>query len=266
MTKDSNLESNILTARGYFLRYGPSMSIWRTEEIRNLIDIELPQPVLDLGCGDGYTSTFLKKSPFAGIDINISDLKVAESIGNYRILVRGNAQKLPFKSSSFGSVFSNCVLEHIPAPPEYLSEIRRILEPEGILVFSVPSEKFRLWVPGTILLDKLGFGKTAEKIRTLVSYVMKHCTEKSEEWWRVILEKSGFKVLEVRPFMNRKRYRILFFLLPLRIVFKIFMKATNSKLMPLPASTYIPRFLVGKNISCNSKEAAGLIFIVRKTN
>jgi SAM-dependent methyltransferase len=52
-------------------------------------------------------------------------------------------QELPFKDQTYNFVFASHVLEHIPNDQKAISEIRRILKPNGIAILPVPivSEK-----------------------------------------------------------------------------------------------------------------------------
>jgi SAM-dependent methyltransferase len=47
-------------------------------------------------------------------------------------------QKLPFEDQSYDFVFASHVLEHIPDDEKAISEIRRILKPNGIAILPVP--------------------------------------------------------------------------------------------------------------------------------
>jgi SAM-dependent methyltransferase len=46
---------------------------------------------------------------------------------------------LPFDDATFDLVFSRCVLEHVEDPVSVLEELRRVLRPNGHLIFRVPS-------------------------------------------------------------------------------------------------------------------------------
>lgn len=65
-------------------------------------------------------------------DLSMSDV-------NYNI----DLQRLPFGDHSYNFIFASHVLEHIPDDEKALSEIRRILKPNGIAILPVPlvSEK-----------------------------------------------------------------------------------------------------------------------------
>jgi len=49
----------------------------------------------------------------------------------YRV---ADAKGLDFADASFDAVFSNTILHHIPDPRPFLSEVRRVLRPDGTLL------------------------------------------------------------------------------------------------------------------------------------
>ena len=122
--------------------YWPSSALWRTYEADLLQKINYPPPVLDIGCGPGFFSKSIFKKVEVGLDNGQEDLKVAEEINLYQKTHCCSAKKIPYPRYYFGTVFANCVLEHIPQPEKVISESARVLKKGGILVFTVPSENF----------------------------------------------------------------------------------------------------------------------------
>src|SRR6185312_10287405 len=47
--------------------------------------------------------------------------------------------ELPFDDATFDLVFSRCVLEHVEDPVSVFEELRRVLRPNGHLIFRVQS-------------------------------------------------------------------------------------------------------------------------------
>jgi len=93
--------------------------------------------VLDVGCGIG---DFLNYHPHSvGVDINPSMINFCKESGHEVYLMKSN--KLPFASGEFDSVIMDNVLEHLYQPEELLSEIHRVLSPNGRLVIGVPGYK-----------------------------------------------------------------------------------------------------------------------------
>ncbi|WP_339050456.1 malonyl-ACP O-methyltransferase BioC [Rickettsiella endosymbiont of Xylota segnis] len=105
-----------------------------------------PQTILDLGCGTGYFEAFLKKlyptAKIIGLDKSngmLAQAQVKEK--KYQLTdihwVNGNAENLPFSDHSFELVYSNLMLHWSNDFIKSLKEIRRILKPKGLLLFSM---------------------------------------------------------------------------------------------------------------------------------
>ncbi|MCL5023585.1 MAG: methyltransferase domain-containing protein [Nitrospirae bacterium] len=102
--------------------------------------------VLDFGCGAGYGAEVLRKagaSKVTGIDISPEAVAYARSnyAGNGIEFVIGDCRNAPFPARGFDVVVSFEVLEHIEDQTSYLSEVRRLLTPEGIFIVSTPNKK-----------------------------------------------------------------------------------------------------------------------------
>jgi SAM-dependent methyltransferase len=91
--------------------------------------------VLDFGCGSKpYKSEFKNANQYIGVDVeNEAHNHIDEDID---FLYDG--KKLPFKSEVFDAVFTSEVLEHVPNIESSLSEIKRVLKPNGQLLLSIP--------------------------------------------------------------------------------------------------------------------------------
>ena len=102
--------------------------------------------VLDLGCNNGYGTDLLAKvaKSVIGADVSESALQDASRRfpGLHFRLVDGRS--LPFEPCSFDVVVSFQVIEHVFNVPEYLKEIRRVLRPQGIALFTTPNAAIRL--------------------------------------------------------------------------------------------------------------------------
>lgn len=98
--------------------------------------------ILDIGCRDGMWLNILKSAKFnnlRGIDISENALEIARSKGHN--VVRGNAQELPFPDEEFNFVSIIHTLEHCPNPNKVLTEIKRVLKPNGRILVVVPLQK-----------------------------------------------------------------------------------------------------------------------------
>ena len=84
---------------------------------------------LDIGCGDGY---FLRRS------------KCKERIGLDKLLGDDIKDSLDFPKSYFDYVTMLAVIEHFPDPKCIISEIWRVLKPDGFLIITTPLKRAEL--------------------------------------------------------------------------------------------------------------------------
>ncbi len=91
--------------------------------------------VVDVGCGTGWSTLFLREHGFdaVGIDLHDDDLDVDVP---YR---RASAERLPFDDRSVGTVCMHQVLEHLIDPEAALLECGRVLRPAGKLLVVGPN-------------------------------------------------------------------------------------------------------------------------------
>jgi ubiquinone/menaquinone biosynthesis C-methylase UbiE len=104
--------------------------------------------VLDLGCNNGYGSYKLSRygHEVVGVDVSaeaLADAKRRFSTANLEFR-QVSGLELPFESDSCDLITSCQVIEHIVDMDPYLSEIRRVLKPGGIVVFTTPNVTIRL--------------------------------------------------------------------------------------------------------------------------
>lgn len=104
--------------------------------------------ILDIACGSGYGLNILidPKRKLVGADISISALRYAKKKygENKTLLVRVNAEKLPFNRDSFDAVVSFETIEHLKYPELFLQEIKRVLKSGGMLIISTPVRRGNL--------------------------------------------------------------------------------------------------------------------------
>lgn len=105
--------------------------------------------VLDAGCGSGRHLRELAKRPglqIVGIDRNPKDVadalssleQMPDALSHDYLVSQADITALPFENESFDCVICSEVLEHIPEHEKALSELVRVLKPDGHLVVSVP--------------------------------------------------------------------------------------------------------------------------------
>ena len=116
------------TADVYDSRYGEIQE----EKYRIMLeDLQLKEPILDLGCGTGLLQKFLKTKLF-GVDISFASLKKSDELS-----VQGDAEQLPYKDNTFSTVLSFTTLQNLESADKMLVEIARVLKQHGIAVVTV---------------------------------------------------------------------------------------------------------------------------------
>ncbi len=95
--------------------------------------------VLDLGAGLGqYSESILDRGASSVTALEYQKCKadwIQQRAQGVRV-VQGSASELPFEDSSFESIFSHTVFEHLPDVKQALLEARRVLRPGGQFVLS----------------------------------------------------------------------------------------------------------------------------------
>ena len=95
-------------------------------------------PILDAGCGTGLNLRHLPEGS-VGVDINPRNIALLRRRLPNHTIIEGDVEALPFDDASFGTVLCTEVIEHIPNPAAALAEYRRVLQPGGVLIGSVPA-------------------------------------------------------------------------------------------------------------------------------
>jgi SAM-dependent methyltransferase len=103
--------------------------------------------LLDLGCGDGNNSVWLKEfaENLYSSDYNMVRLARARALVPGSMIFLADVLRYPAADDSFDCIFFNHVLEHIPEDLGALREVRRILKPGGLLVLGIPNEGAWWW-------------------------------------------------------------------------------------------------------------------------
>ncbi|PJF47452.1 MAG: class I SAM-dependent methyltransferase [Chloroflexi bacterium] len=196
--RDRDFLSHLL--RRYW--FAPPVALWRAIEARALSALDFPAPMLDFGCGDGLftEAIFGKQDGIYGCDIAKGELPAARDSGVYCHGVQfADGHHLPYRDGAFGTVYSNSVIEHIPDPQQVLPELARVLRPGGLLVLTVPSDRFRE------LLDGVRTAPTKEAAARYARDVdqrFAHYHYHTADEWRVLLATVNVKLIEVRYYVS----------------------------------------------------------------
>ncbi len=134
------------------------------ETVVNAAKLSENDAILDLACGPGIYSRplakRLKQGSVSGLDLSLPMLNYAassahkEEIKNF-IPIYGNALNLPFPENQFDAVICCGAFHLFPDHDRVLSEIKRVLKPEGRFVAAV----FYRRIPGAIGKSLANFEK-----------------------------------------------------------------------------------------------------------
>ena len=101
--------------------------------------------VLDAGCGTGYgTAEFAAAVQITAMDISPEAVAHAtHAFGRPGVhFLQGACEVLPFADESFDLVVAFEVIEHLERWPDLLSEARRVLRSQGVLLVSTPNKAY----------------------------------------------------------------------------------------------------------------------------
>ncbi|MEW6566745.1 MAG: class I SAM-dependent methyltransferase [Chloroflexota bacterium] len=183
----------------------------RAVEARLMQQVELPRPILDVGCGDGHFASvaFAAEGIEVGLDPDRHSLREARRRRSYRLLLHADGARIPAADGAFGSAFSNSVLEHVPRLDEVLAEIGRVLRPGAPLVFTVPNPAYRdlLSIPNT--MRRFGLKGLAERYVTWFIRLTRTENLLDEDGWHSRLARAGFAMERTFRYFSPAALRVL---------------------------------------------------------
>ena len=98
--------------------------------------------VLDIASGEGYGSALLSQVAASVVGVDVSAEAFEHAAANYTSerlrFLQGDAHTIPLDDNSVGIVVSFETIEHIDGHDRFLSEIKRVLRPNGMLIVSTP--------------------------------------------------------------------------------------------------------------------------------
>ena len=107
-----------------------------------------PGPVADLGCGPGAHALALARRGYdvIGVDgsprmIQVARTRAARDQVDVRFDVHDVSAPLLFADASLAGVLAILVVQHLPHPAAFITEIRRCLRPGGHLLITAPARE-----------------------------------------------------------------------------------------------------------------------------
>jgi ubiquinone/menaquinone biosynthesis C-methylase UbiE len=114
----------------------------RLRKALEMLDGEPRGRALDLAAGSGLAAEELARRGWEMSALDISEELVEQIRGRGIRDVRVHdlaAGSLPFDGGAFRAVFAGEIIEHLVDTQRFLTEIRRVLEPGGVLVLTTPN-------------------------------------------------------------------------------------------------------------------------------
>jgi SAM-dependent methyltransferase len=193
-----------------YLRHAPlALSI---REINRIVAIhhyinmfdELPSPILDAGCGDGFWWRFLQKgqAQIYGVDISESELaaagKVLTQVENCDI-----SRNVPFAGRTFPFLVGNCSLEHIPDITSALENLAKAGSDHARMVVFVPTITWALQGQVTKFALK-HFPRLAMTFSGALNGFFQHWHMFDHKVWSAVLAASGWRVIHTAGLGGRR--------------------------------------------------------------
>jgi len=100
--------------------------------------------LLDVGCGDGETLSFLADLGWRTTGLELDPLAVQAARARGLEVIEGDLASAGLADESFEAVTSRHVLEHLHDPAEFLIQSRRVLKTGGLLVAMTPNARSEL--------------------------------------------------------------------------------------------------------------------------
>jgi 2-polyprenyl-6-hydroxyphenyl methylase/3-demethylubiquinone-9 3-methyltransferase len=174
------------------LKIRRSFLLEHAERVRPRDGMAAPARVLDVGCGEGRLAGELLRAGFAvvGIDVAEEPLRRARrahpDLDVRLVPVHGD---WPLEDASFDLVWAGETIEHVPDTAGWLSEVRRVLRPGGILLLSTPAHG---------RLKMLALALSARAFDAHFDPRTDHLRFYSARTLALLLEDFGFEAIEVR--------------------------------------------------------------------
>ena len=189
------------------------LTLWRSWELALYRRYRLPEPILDVGCGDGrFFRQIWNPLPRAdGVDLNLHAVIMARQAKIYQQVLQAPAHALPLPASKYAAVFSNCALEHMDHIDQVFAEMARVTRKGGRLLFSVVTDRLVAWAPLHRLAELLSGPERGKALWESYKAFHHLVNPLPREEWLDKVARAGFRVLEFWPIVPEPFARVFLF-------------------------------------------------------
>lgn len=191
---------------GYLQRVPLSLAVRSTMRVMGL-SRRIPEnsQVLDVGCGDGcFGKLFPKQAGLTidGLDLSVTELKLAEQTGSYRNLQAVDISTFQ-PQRRYDVVIGNCSMEHVPNIHQALSNIRGALNPDGRLLLSVPAFGWARTLSLVAWTERRSTRLGMAMAGALDGFFQHHHLY-GHQTWKAVLEANGYEVRALQGLGGQK--------------------------------------------------------------
>lgn len=231
-----------------YLRVAPlSRALIRSKEIELILRRRPTGRIIDLGHGDGFFASILERHGvrlFVGMDLSLDELKRARKRSSAHLVV-GDMQRAPFRSGSFDSAISNCVLEHVDRIDMTFQEAARMLKSGGRFITTVVADGYEILLFWPRLFGRVGLRPLGRLYLDYIERRFVHRRYIPASEWIAEAGRAGLACSHAEPYIGEKRQMLMDLFLPGVVVARLMRGITGREVIPLlrwPAG-WVNRFL-----------------------
>ena len=266
--KPKNIYLKLFIDKFWFI---PSDVLQRSLEASIWDLCKFKHPILDIGIGNGAITPLIFKNIKqidVGIDIEANGLDQALKTGRYKSVIREDAAKMKFKSSSFNTVVSNSTFEHIQYDLRAVSEVSRVLKKNGLFFFTIPCNFLPKWI---LELEKNNPKQRLKRFNKRAN----HIHYRSILEWERIFNDNGMEIKFYRFYFPKniamlwyKMFKFFTYKLNNKEIWSYIGYSKLSKLIPKIIFKNFEEMILGKpfrkGFIVNDNEGAMLFIVARK--
>ncbi len=167
--------------------------------------IAAPADVLELGCGTGNLSARLAELGHRVVACDIAERMLEEAKRAFTaapirwVLLAPAWERLPVDGSALDAVVASSVFEYLDRLVPVLAECRRVLKPNGLLLFTVPNPEARvrrleaLVRPLAVLSSALPLPRRLSRLDRYAQYLRLSKNRLTIDGWQRTLAQAGFR-------------------------------------------------------------------------